>query len=128
MKLKLAVIFGILNWLIIYIIPEILNPIFIDNIPYVNIIVPITVIIITGFFGILYIRNIETNEVVEGMLGGIVFIIVDVICDFIFLIMPNTHAIILEPNYTVHFVSIIITTLLITTFLGYLAQMNIDLK
>ena len=83
MKLKLAIIFGILIWLITYLATEILNPIFNDALLHINIIVPIILIITTGFFGILYIRNIEKNEVIEGFLIGIIFIIIDVICDFL---------------------------------------------
>lgn len=128
MKLKLAVIFGILIWFITHLVTTYLNPIFIDNVPYVNILVPMTSIVITGFFGILYIRTIETNEVVEGFLGGVVFAIINMICDFILSILQNTSPIILDNNFIVHFIPMIITTLLITTFLGYLAQMNIDLK
>ena len=128
MKLKLAVIFGILIWFITHLVTAYLNPIFIDNVPYVNILVPVTSIVITGFFGILYIRTIETNEVVEGFLGGAVFAIMNIICDFILSILPNTHPIILDNNFLMNFIPMIITTLLITRFLGYLAQMNIDLK
>ena len=128
MKLKLAVIFGILIWFITHLVTTYLNPIFIDNAPYVNILVPVTSIVITGFFGILYIRTIETNEVVEGFLGGVVFAVINMICDFILSILQNTSPIILDNNFIVHFIPMIITTLLITTFLGYLAQMNIDLK
>lgn len=128
MKLKLAVIFGILIWFITHLVTTYLNPIFIDNVPYVNILVPVTSIVITGFFGILYIRTIETNEVVEGFLGGVVFAIMNIICDFILSILPNTRPIILDNNFLMNFIPMIITTLLITTFLGYLAQMNIDLK
>lgn len=128
MKLKLAVIFGILIWFITHLVTAYLNPIFIDNVPYVNILVPVTSIVITGFFGILYIRTIETNEVVEGFLGGVVFAIMNIICDFILSILPNTRPIILDNNFLMNFIPMIITTLLITTFLGYLAQMNIDLK
>ncbi len=128
MKLKLAVIFGILIWFITHLVTTYLNPIFIDNAPYVNILVPVTSIVITGFFGILYIRTIETNEVVEGFLGGVVFAIMNIICDFILSILPNTRPIILDNNFLMNFIPMIITTLLITTFLGYLAQMNIDLK
>ena len=128
MKLKLAVIFGILIWFITHLVTTYLNPIFIDNVPYVNILVPVTSIVITGFFGILYIRTIETNEVVEGFLGGAVFAIMNIICDFILSILPNTRPIILDNNFLMNFIPMIITTLLITTFLGYLAQMNIELK
>ncbi|WP_407415618.1 hypothetical protein [Methanobrevibacter sp.] len=127
MKLKRAIIFGILIWLITYILTSLLNPIFTDNLPNVNIVVPITIIIVTGFFGILYIREINSNEVMEGIMAGIIFIIIDFILDYTFFIIPNHPALIVD-NFTVHVISMIIIILSITTFLGYLAQMNIDLK
>ena len=127
MKLKLAIIFGALIWFLTYLLTNIFNPIFNNNLPYVNIMVPILIIIITGFFGILYIRNINENEVVEGLLAGIVFIIVNMILDYIFFIIPNVNNPIIG-DYPFHITSMIIITLLITTFLGYLAQMRIDLK
>ena len=127
MKLKLAIIFGILIWAISYFITGAVNPLFTDNLPRINIIVPLTLIITTGFFGILYIRNIEKNEVVEGFMAGVIFIIVDVVMDIVFMAMAN-HRYLIYTNYTLHFLSTVIITLSITTFLGYLAQMNIDLK
>ncbi len=127
MKVKLAIILGILIWFFTYLITEFINSIFTYNMPYVNIIFPITAIIVTGFFGILYIRNIETNEVVEGILAGIVFIIIDIIIDYLIFILPHTQSVITQ-NYPFHVISMTILTLLITAFLGYLAQMNIDLK
>ncbi|MEE0942896.1 hypothetical protein [Methanobrevibacter sp.] len=127
MKLKLAIIFGALIWFLTYFLTNIFNPIFNNNLPYVNIMVPILIIIITGFFGILYIRNINENEVVEGLLAGIAFIIVNMILDYIFFIIPNVNNPIIG-DYPFHITSMIIITLLITTFLGYLAQMRIDLK
>ena len=127
MKLKLAIILGILIWFITFVASQILNPIFTNHLPQVNIIVPIVIILITGFFGILYIRNIDENEVIEGFLAGVIFIVVDIILDFIILIIPHTPHFIFT-NYRIHITSTVILTLLITTFLGYLAQMNIDLK
>lgn len=127
MKLKLAIIFGIIIWAISYILSSIFNPIFTNHLPHVNIIIPVITIIVTGFFGILYIRFIEENEVMEGILVGAIFIIIDIILDMIFFILPNTPSPMFD-NYTAHVISITIITLLITTFLGYLAQMTIDLK
>lgn len=127
MKLKLAIIFGILIWILTYVFSQILNPLFTDNLPNINIVVPIIVIILTGFFGILYIRNIDENEVIEGLIVGIIFVLIDIICDVIFLVIPHQKNMVFG-NYTLHVISMIILTLLITTFLGYLAQMNIDLK
>ncbi|WP_405290244.1 hypothetical protein [Methanobrevibacter sp.] len=127
MKLKLAIIFGILIWIITYFITEVLNPFFSSSLPHVNIIAPISIILITGLFGIFYIRNIDTNEVIEGFTVGAIFVIIDIILDLVFFIIPNRQNLIFI-DYTLHVFSMIIMTLLITTFLGYLAQMNIDLK
>ena len=127
MKLKLAIFYGILIWLLTDIITTFFNPIFTDNLPYVNIIIPISVIVVTGFFGILYIRNIEKNEVIEGILAGMIFIIVDIFLDYIFFFIPQNQIPAVN-NYPLHVFSNIVLTLLITTFLGYLAQMDIDLK
>jgi len=127
MKLKLAIIYGIIVWILIYIISSIFNPIFDNAIPNINLVAPLTIIIVTGFFGILYIRTIENNEVIEGILVGIIFIIIDILLDTIFFIIPNNKIPIVE-NYPLHVISMVIITILITTFLGYLAQMKIDLK
>ena len=127
MKIKLAIICGIMIWILTYIITESIQPIFTDSLPYVNIIVPLVMIIVTGFFGILYIRNIESNEVLEGIFAGIIFIIIDIILDALFILIPHRSSMIIQ-NYDFHLISMTILTLLITTFLGYLAQMSIDLK
>ena len=127
MKIKLAIIYGIVIWFLTYVLSSVLNPIFTDNLPNINIVVPIIMIIVTGFFGILYIRNIEKNEVIEGFLVGIIFIIMDIVCDYVFIMLPQQKALIIE-DYPLHLFSMIVLTLLITTFLGYLAQMKIDLK
>ncbi|WP_407377732.1 hypothetical protein [Methanobrevibacter sp.] len=126
MKLTLSVIYGILIWSIIYIGTSILTPLFSSSFPGVNILVPLIQIISIGFFGILYIRDIDSNEVIEGFLAGVVFAIVNIIMDNIFLV-NNAHNLIFS-NYSLHAISTVILTLLITTFLGYLAQMTIDLK
>ncbi|MBR0271259.1 MAG: hypothetical protein IJQ68_04610 [Methanobrevibacter sp.] len=127
MKLKLGIIYGILIWLLTYIISNIFQPVMIENIIYMNIIVPISIIIVAGFFGILYIRNFNENEVIEGIKVGILFIIIDIICDMLFFIIPNNqNALVL--NYPLHIAYMVIIILIITTLLGYLAQMNIELK
>ena len=127
MKLKNAIIYGVLIWIFTSVLTNIFNPIFTSDFPSVNIIVPIITIIVTGFFGILYIRSIETNEVIEGVIAGMMFIIVDIILDYIVFILPQVNNVLIG-DYPIHLISITIITLFITTFLGYLAQMPIDLK
>lgn len=127
MKLKLAIILSIVIWILTYVLTSIFNPMFTDNIPHINIIIPIITIIVTGFFGIIYIRSIETNEVVEGILFGIIVVIIDILLDLIFFIIPNNPTPLFD-NFQLHAISITVITLLITTLLGYLAQMTIDLK
>ena len=127
MKLKLAIICGILIWIISTFLTEVFNPIFNANLPHVNIIVPIITIIVTGFFGIIYIRNILTNEVIEGFIVGVIFVLIDILLDSLVFVIPQSQNLIVG-DYPLHVASTAIITILITTFLGYLAQMNIDLK
>lgn len=127
MKLKLGIIYGILIWIFVYLITLIFSPLITDNIPYINIVAPIAIIIVTTFFGIIYIRNIDENEVQEGFEIGIIFILMDVICDFVFFVIPGQINILID-DYPIHVLSMIILTLITTTLLGYLAQMEIDLK
>ena len=127
MKLKLGIIYGILIWLTTYILSTFIKPIVLDNLPYINIIIPISIIIATGFFGILYIRNINENEVIEGFKVGILFILIDIILDLIIFIIPRNSNILIN-DYPIHVLSMVILVLIITTLLGYLAQMKIELK
>lgn len=127
MKIKLAIIYGILIWGITFFFTEVMNPFFSSFFANVNIIAPAATIITTTFFGILYIRNIDSNEVIEGFTAGIIFVAIDFILDMVLFVIPHRHNMIFI-DYHFHVFSMIIMTLLITTFLGYLAQMNIDLK
>lgn len=126
MKLKLAIIYGALIWLSIHVIQGIFKPTFNYNLPYFNMLFTIISIVVTGFFGILYIRNINKNEVDEGILAGIVFGVVYLILDFVCLILFPERFLI--PDYPLNVASMIVINLLLTTFLGYLAQMDINLK
>ena len=126
MNMKLAITYGVLNWILIFLLSAIFYPIFMNIIPNFNITTPLFIVIVTGFFGILYIRHIDENEVVEGVLIGIVFSVIDIILDYIFFIIPVYSVV--SRNYWLHIVAMVVVTLLITTFLGYLAQMKIDLK
>ena len=126
MKLKLAIIYGALIWVLIHVLQGIFKPIFNYTLPYFNMLFTIISIVVTGFFGILYIRNINKNEVDEGILAGIVFGVIYLILDFVCLIIFPERFLI--PNYPLNIASMIVINLLLTTFLGYLAQMDINLK
>ena len=115
MKLKLAIIYGALIWLLIHVIQGIFKPIFNYNLPYFNMLFTIISIVVTGFFGIH-----------EGILAGIVFGVVYLILDFVCLILFPERFLI--PDYPLNVASMIVINLLLTTFLGYLAQMDINLK
>lgn len=127
MKIRLAIIFGILIWFLNYVLTSVFNPIFTATLRNIDVVVPIIMIIVTGFFGILYIRTIDENEIIEGFLVGILFVIIDIIFDYIFFIFPQKNAYMIG-DFSLHLISMTVLTILITTFLGYLAQMNIDLK
>ena len=127
MKLKLGIICGVLIWIFTYLISVIVQMFELNNTLYYNLILPLSIIIVTGLFGIIYIRNIDKNELFEGILVGILFIAIDIILDIIFFTIPN-NANILFTNFLNHVILMAIIVLIITSFLGYLAQMNIELK
>ena len=127
MKLKLAITYGILEWGLIYLITVILNHFITDDLPYIDITIPLSIIIVTTILTVLYIRNFDSNEVIEGLKLGIILFIIDLICDALFLELINNHNPIIE-NYPIHVISMLIMIPLITTFIGYLAQMEIELR
>lgn len=127
MKVKLAIICGILIWFFTNVLTTLMQPLFIDNATYLNLLFPAIIIILTGFFGIIYIREINKNEILEGIKVGIIFFIIDILLDLTFFVIPNNANILLY-NYPTHIALMLILMLLTTTFLGYLAQMNIELK
>lgn len=127
MNIKLGVVYGVLIWFLTYLVSTFVQPIILDNVMYINLVTPISIIIFTGFFGILYIREINENEVIEGITVGIIFVIVDVIMDLTVFIIPHNENH-LVANYPTHVLSMLIIVMIITTMLGYLAQMNIELK
>ncbi|WP_458456826.1 hypothetical protein [Methanobrevibacter sp.] len=127
MKIKLAILFGILIWIFTNVFISIINAIFGDKIIPITIVIPIIIIILITFFGTLYIRNFNSNEVLEGLTCGIIFVLTDIVLDNIFFVIPQVKTILIE-NYPLHIFFMAVMTILITTFLGYLAQMNIDLK
>lgn len=127
MKIKLAIFYGVLIWIVTYLISLIINPVIIDNTSYINLITPIIIIIVTGFFGILYIREIKRNEVIKGFIAGIIFVAVDTVLDILTFIVPLNQNILL-PNHMTHIILMSIIMISITTFIGYLAQMKIELK
>lgn len=129
MKYKLAITYGVIIWVLIYLITLLLTKYAPNNmdLPYLNIIMPACIIIITTFFSILYIRNFNSNEVVEGLKLGIMFVIIDIIGDYIFFILQNNYNPIIG-EYTIHILSTVILIIMVTTFIGYLAQMTIELR
>ncbi|MDO5849198.1 MAG: hypothetical protein Q4P18_06665 [Methanobrevibacter sp.] len=127
MKYKKAIIYGILSWALVYIISKLIHPFIVDNVPYIDVTIPISIIIVTGVFGVAYIRNIDSNEVIEGFKLGILFYIIDVLCDIILFHITNGSNVLVQ-DYTLHLLSMLIMIPLITTFIGYLAQMEIELR
>lgn len=129
MKYKLAIIYGITMWVLIILVNMLLNSLLTNHvsIPYLNMVIPLFIIIIIIFFSILYIRNFNSNELLEGLKLGIVFIIINMIGDYIFfIILNNTFSIIGDYSTYIFFITFLI--IMVTTFIGYLAQMTIELR
>ena len=128
MKIKLAVVFGIFSWAILFIISILCDSINIITSQYHNLFIPLAIMIVSTFFGILYIRNFNSHELYEGFMCGIIFIVVDLLLDLVFIILPGNYGSFIFHEYRLHLYSTIILIPLITTFLGYLAEMPVRLE
>lgn len=127
MKIKKAIIYGIILWILTYFIGLIFKPLIIDGIPYINLVIPISITIITTTIGILYIRDINDNELFEGFLLGIVLFFTILICDLIYFVFFNEFNPFIE-DFIFHLIFLLIFIPFITSLLGYLAQMTIELR
>ena len=127
MKYKLAITSGVILWIVITGISIMLYTYIVKNdISYITLLLPISIIILTSIFTIIYIRNFNSNELLEGIKLGIVFIIINFIGDYILLfLLIRFMKIPLFPTYPLEMVFFI---LLATTFIGYLAQMPVELR
>jgi len=126
MKLKLAITYGVIIWILVYLVSILIEPYFIEDIAYINVLIPLTLIITSTFFGILYIRQFNENEVLESFLLGVVFLFCDLGLNIIYvLISGNSMIISINP---IHILSTGFIYILITTLLGYLAQMKVELN
>lgn len=127
MNIKKAILYGFLCWLFIEIILIICRPFINIEYEYSTLLKLITIIISTGIFGTLYLRNLNKNEILEGFIGGIIFFLINMGCNLIFIIWPNDISIIFN-NYLYDFIITLIIMPFILTVLGYFAQMPIRLK
>ena len=127
MRLKIGIIYGVLIWIITHLLFSVTHPIIDAHTSNSTFILFLFLIIVSGFFSILYIREINKNEVFEGLIGGIIFAIIDIVLDLVFFVIPNNQSILFS-NYTTHIIFISVMLITVPTFLGYLAQMNIELK
>ena len=82
--------FGILLWLIPFLVSIIIFPIREDNRPLFESIMPVILTITVFILSILYFKNIERKFLKEGISIGILWFIISIIIDLI-LFLPETE-------------------------------------
>lgn len=87
-SLKLALIYGILVWLVPFIVSVVIFPIHDTNRPLFESVMPVAGVTSSLFFLILYFRKVEINFLQEGIRLGIIWFAISIIID-LFMFLPS---------------------------------------
>jgi len=78
------IFFGFLIWLIVFIVSVAIYPIHESNRPFFESIMPVVITLGTIIFSILYFRDIKEDLIKEGIIVGILWLLVNIIIDLFF--------------------------------------------
>ncbi|OWT33701.1 hypothetical protein BGI41_00990 [Methanobrevibacter sp. 87.7] len=124
MKWKTATIMSIILYFLVYICSNITNGAINVDLPIFKTYMPVWVIFWSLVFGIIYIRGLPDNELAEGLVLGVYFIIISMILD-IFKSTFISHIPFTE--YVCKIAYIYLFYPIITTSLGYMASFEVQL-
>ena len=124
MKLKTATIMGVILYFLVYVCSNITNGALDTDLPVFRTYMPVWIIFWTIIFGIIYIRQLPDNELAEGLVLGVYFIIISIILD-VFTTALISH--VPFTDYINKIAYIYIFYPLITTALGYMASFEVQL-
>ncbi len=86
---KKSILFGFLVWLMAFVIAFAIFPIRENNRPLFEAIMPVVLSVITSFFAYKYFKTLSDNYVKEGVMLGIIFILVNWIIDAVIMLSPS---------------------------------------
>jgi hypothetical protein len=88
-SIKLAVLYGFLLWLIPFIVAFLIYPIWENNYPFFETIMPVTLAVFVVLFAILYMKNVSDGYIGEGVKIGIIWFLMSLVIDlFMFMWGP----------------------------------------
>ncbi|MEE9555368.1 MAG: hypothetical protein V3W18_13860 [candidate division Zixibacteria bacterium] len=80
-SIKWTIIFGFLLWLIPFIVAFAIYPIRETNYPFFETIMPVTLTLCVVIFAVLYMKDLESGYIAEGVKIGIVWFLMSVVID-----------------------------------------------
>lgn len=80
-SLKMALLYGFLVWLIVFVVSIIIYPIHDTNRPLFEAIMPVSITLCSVIFSILYFKKVDTDFLGEGALLGIIWLAENIIFD-----------------------------------------------
>ncbi len=75
------ILFGFFTWLIAFVVSVLMSPIRTTQRPLFESIMPIVITAYTVLFAILYLRNLKTGYLQEGILIGVAWFIINIVID-----------------------------------------------
>lgn len=88
-SIKKAILYGFLIWLIPFVVAFIIFPLHDSNRPLFESIMPVAIALSVVIFGKMYFKHVETDYKKEGLLLGLIWIIISLVIDLI-LFMPES--------------------------------------
>lgn len=128
MKWRIATVYGILSYLLVFICSSLTNRVISADLPLFNTYMPLWIIFWALIFGIIYIRPLPDNEIAEGLVLGVYYIVISIILDGIlalFNISPGNSS---NIDYIYRIAYMYLFYPIITTTLGYMANFDVQLK
>jgi hypothetical protein len=118
---KLALLYGVLIWLIPFVVAFLIYPIRTSNRALFESIMPVVVTMCTVFFSIFYFIKVKIDFLKEGILLGVVWIIISLVIDLA-MFMPESP---MKMSFVDYMMDIGLTYLIIPVIcigFGYLLQ------
>ena len=117
----MAILYGFLTWLALFIVGIVIYPIHDSNRPLFESIMPVVLTITVLFFSILYFKKADFDYFKDGVIAGLIWIIISLIIDLI-LFIPESPMQMTIVDYIMDIGLTYLIILVIPIGIGYLIE------
>jgi len=115
------IIFGFLVWLVPFVVSFFIYPLKTAGNPLFESIMPLTLTVIVVALAYLYLKNIETGFIKEGVVIGVIWFVINIAIDLVMFLPPSPMQMTLN-NYMMDIGITYLMIPVITTGMGFMAE------